>query len=258
VVRTSRGIVPEPVCYESVVTAYSRRHDKEGAVEALRDLEARGKPVGRAAYTSAIAACQSTGDWEAAWALYTRMRARGLEPSPVTRAAVLNILVEARRWGEASEVAREEMAADDGEATPLSMKHDLLAVYSHQEEFVRVTELFREVRAARAEQGLAPPWQACNLAVQAVARTGDFGLGFDILEVSVGCCVSEESRFVRHVGGCQLLRQHDMAVDVVMCGCVLTACAAGAEWRRAFALLKDMVDRGLAPNLICYTRWVGI
>lgn len=251
----SRGSKLEPICYEATVTALSRMGDKMQSVRKLMLYEEeRHMPMGRGAYTSAIAACRDTKDAELALKLYQRMKGRGNEaPSTVTRAALLDVLVAAGganflQW--AGEVASEQEAS--GEVVPTHMLGNMVLAsiarstdVSDEAGFKKALEYFRYLWGSRQDPALPLPWTLCNAALRACARLGESQLALEVLYT---------------------MRTTKAPVDVVMFGCVLTSCAVAGEWKEAFLLLKDMERTAKAaemagldlsdivrPNLVCYT-----
>jgi len=177
------------ICYESLITAYARRGNMTQALQCLEDFEGRGISISVGGYTSAIRVCRDSKEWETAMALYLRMKERGLKPTTVTRGALLSVLVECKRWDEASLLADEQ---DEGQALkttpdnipPSHMMPDLLAVYCRRGEYDRVLEGFRDLLDYRNDHQLGPPaWVTCNYALEACSQTGDYPLAFVILEV---------------------------------------------------------------------------
>jgi len=254
-----RGLKLEPICYEATVTALSRMGDKVQAVKHLVECEeTRGIPMGRGAYTSTIAACRESKDAELAMRVYRRMKARSNEaPSTVTRAALLDVLVAAggpTYLAAAGEVALEQEAS--GETVPIHMLGNMMlaSVARHrgpheQEDLKNALAYFRPLWVARPDPAMPLPWTLCNAALRACARLGEHELAFDVLRT---------------------MRSAKVPVDVVMYGCVLTACAVAGEWREAFLLLKEMERDARAaeavgmdaqdvvkPNLVCYTSVIA-
>ncbi len=244
----------EPICYEATVTALSRMGDKDQAVKQLVACEQeKGVPMGRGAYTSAIAACRETKDADMALYLYRRMKARSSEaPSSVTRAALLDVLVAAGgpTHGKAAGVVALEQEAS-GEAVPTHMLGNMALAFAaadQEQDFAKVLVYFRPLWQQRPDPAMPLPWTLCNAALRACARLGEYALAFEVLRTMQGAKVP---------------------VDVVMYGCVLTACSVSGEWREAFLLLKEMERSarvGLAagmdaldvvrPNLVCYTACI--
>ena len=177
------------VCYEAPITAFARLGNVTQALGCLKEFEDRGIPISLGGYTSAIRSCRDSKDWETAMALYLRMKERGLKPTAITRGTLLSVLVEGKRWDEASILADEqdeEVAKKIRPDTipPAHMMPDLLAVYCRRGEYDRVLEGFRAVVDYRNEHNLGPPsWVTCNYALEACSQTGDYPLAFIILEV---------------------------------------------------------------------------
>lgn len=229
----------EPICYEATVTAFSRMGDQALAVEQLLRFETEKKvPMGRGAYTSAIASCRPAKDAVTALSLYERMKHRSAEkPSTVTRAALLDVLVAAGAAKNATAIALEQERSE--EAVPPHMMANMALAFSAGQDFARVLHYIRPMWATRPDPALPLPWALCNTALKACARTGDHSLAFDILNT---------------------MRCAGVAVDVVMYGCVLNACSTAGEWKKAFLLLKEMessaaagLEGSIKPNIVCYT-----
>lgn len=71
-----QSLEPDAVCFRSVIVSHGMAHDAEGAVRVLRDMEARGLPLGEAEYSCALTACGRSGASERCFELLGEMDTR--------------------------------------------------------------------------------------------------------------------------------------------------------------------------------------
>ena len=260
-----REVVPEHCA--SVVTAYYKAGDSRGAAETVEWLDAGDHPLGVAAYTSAIAACRSEGDWKRARGLYHALRRRACAPN----APLFNALLSVYSNADPHEAAVAEVLADMSE---LNVVYDtgtytsLMSLHSRAQAWPVVIELWSDVLANPSIQRTAAvAWLVVNSAkhlrdgttaenVFDVVEKDNIAVGPDFYCAAIKACADDGLRAlklldrVNKMGGAQ---------DTLTADCFATtifACDREGLWRDALQTLVLMIKAGFQPSVDVYNAGV--
>lgn len=75
------GVEPISASYTSVLTAYARTQQLDGALNLFRTMGQRGVERGANAYAAVLSACERPGRWDLAMELLQQMQREGPRPN---------------------------------------------------------------------------------------------------------------------------------------------------------------------------------
>ena len=232
-------------CCDALVTAHYRAGDVSGAVEWVQRLQAASLPLGPVAYTSAITACRSLGDWRGALGLY---EGRSPEAKVAESAPLFNSLISVLGSGAAPSELVERVLRDMEES---SVQWDtgtytaLMAYHSQARSFSSVVDLWDKLLAdGSKENGAVRPTAANSwLAVHACSMVGDGPRAEAVVSLMRRTDASTEERGAPSWGDFYIA--------------ALEACKP-ADAERALRLLGDMGGVTAHPPVGCYSRVILI
>ena len=264
-VSHDREVAPEHCA--SVVTAFYKAGDSRGAADMVEWLDAGDYPLGVAAYTSAIAACRSEGDWKRARWLYHVLRRRGCAPN----APLFNALLSVYSNADPNEAAVAEVLADMRE---LKVVHDagtytsLMSLHSRAQAWPRVLELWSDLLANPSVQPTAAiAWLVVYSAKQLrdgasaevildVVVKDRLGVGPDFYCAAIRACADDGARALQLL---DRVNKMDGARATLTADCFSTtiyACDREGLWRGALQTLVDMIKAGFQPSVDVYNAGV--
>eukprot|EP00435_Cladocopium_sp_Y103_P001736 s1453_g1.t1 len=268
-------VQPSVVCYNAVLSALSRGTQGEAALSKWRSWEAQGVRPSCVTYTCLMGCCH----WTMALQLLGQMPQQRMETDLVAWNAALNACGDARSWHHAVQLLQ---LMEDSQVSPDIISFSSCLAACANSAWERSIELF-----ARAQRRFRVDAQICVAALTACATGACWQHALEVLRLRpnlpqtrsglgalvaalVPCWSRAMQLLLEDRGMADLvtwntllaatpweiglallsLMSKTLRADCASYGALLRSCENVHEWEAAIALLKDMTERQVPPDLV--------
>lgn len=252
-----RGLQPDVVSYNTILS--SARGEWQRALSFLEDLiSGEGPKANIVSLGAALAACEQSGQWEAALSLMQWARSAHLAPHGVVR-VLLGCMRVAQRWQEALQI-QQELRAWDGMTfgcvlgvleKSCSWQVALNSILPDmQKRSVRP-----ESHAYSALLGACTAWAKTGQEVEAAAcgarllqRAKDAGEANDVVVEAMLCLLEQAELWQEALN--LLGEERRRPPNLIHYATVTSACAKGQRWEICLELLRQLDQDSATPDMV--------
>ncbi|EWM26730.1 Pentatricopeptide repeat containining protein [Nannochloropsis gaditana] len=243
--REEKTIPVDEVMYTLALKACALGHRPFHEARALlMDMRTSGLTPNVVTFSAAMEACGGDTDsngapnWEMALEVLREMKAQGVEPSTVTYSTLMDILTDSGQWQRALHIFMTLEREEDQAEVPKTVWLYTAAIRAcaKGQQIDTAIALLREVTTDPSAHG-APDLCLFTAALDACEKVGDGPLALQLLD--------------------EMSRDHNIIVDDVACGVVISACRKAGLVGDCLRLLAFMLNHRLAPNLGVYNTVLG-
>ena len=245
--------------YSACISGLAKRLRWREAADTLSRALARGLPPTRGRVAEVVSCCGRAGEWEQAVAVLRDMQRHGLAPDGRVYGAAMMACLKAGRPDETLALFEEALASPDalGSHGPMA-SHEALASNASE-------ELNSSEASASSQTSLSPASLDALHSPKVSSSTSEVLNSSAILTSSQAMPPPGSMKAHQALASTETLIPSETAIYPEALNsrngtlgtehCYSSAIRAHGirgEWRRAVALLEEMEDRGVAPDLECY------